>query len=113
MKKNRTYKIYLDDERFPKTDGWLIVRSYDDFVSLVELLGIENCSEMSFDNDIQTEKEGKDCVKWLINEKQYDVRHIKFNVHSANTGGPIEYMYGLINNWNKFLNNNEQDNKNA
>lgn len=99
--KIKNYKVYLDDEREPKTNGpWMIVRSYEDFIELIELLGLP--SEISFDNDLQTEKEGYDCAKWLVNEKKFDLRKVKINVHSANPKAP-DNIYKLIENWNKMV----------
>ena len=35
--KLKNYKLYLDDERNPKTIGpWVVVRSYNDFISTIE-----------------------------------------------------------------------------
>lgn len=99
MKAN--YKLYLDDERFPKTPGpWVIVRSYDEFVKTIEEKGLP--AELSFDNDLgENVPEGYDCLKWLVYDKQLDLRSVIINVHSAN---PVarENIYGLINSWNKF-----------
>ena len=90
----------MDDERDPKTPGpWIIVRSYDDFVTMIENFGVPN--EISFDNDLQTEMEGYDCAKWLVKQK-YDLRNVKVNVHSANPKAP-ENIYTLISNWNKMV----------
>lgn len=122
------YKIYLDDERFPRTKvtrigrmlcmfaelfglrvccgEWTIARNEREFISLVEKHGLP--VEMSFDHDLgDNEPTGYDIVKWLINEKQYDLRNVKINVHSANSVGR-ENMEGLIRNWNRFLNVNNK-----
>lgn len=103
--KLKNYKLYLDDERNPKTSGpWIIVRSYDEFIQKVEEIGIENINEFSFDHDLGAGegKDGIDCVKWMVNEKQFDMRNLIINVHSANTVGK-ENIEGLIKSWNKFL----------
>lgn len=105
--KLKNYKLYLDDERNPKTPGpWVVVRSYEDFISTIEKLGLPGY--ISFDNDIQTEKEGYDCAKWLVNVKRYDLRNVEINVHSANPNAPNN-IYKLINNWNKMLDKYGQD----
>lgn len=98
----KKYNIFLDDERFPKTNkDWTIVRSYNELVSLIEKVGIENVTHISFDNDLGEELEGYDCAKWLVDQK-YDLRHIEINVHSANSKAP-DNIYKLINNWNKMV----------
>lgn len=95
------YKLYLDDERNPKTSGpWVIARSYDEFVKIISERGLPG--EISFDNDIQTELEGYDCAKWLVNTKRFDLRKLIVNVHSANPKAP-DNIYKLIDNWNKMV----------
>jgi hypothetical protein len=42
-------KLYLDDIRIPQTEGWDIVRNYDDFVYWIKLHGVPD--EVSFDHD--------------------------------------------------------------
>ncbi len=97
----KNYKIYLDDERFPKSDGWMIVRNFDDFTALIELMGVPK--SISFDNDLgEGQPEGYDCAKWMVNEKQFDTRGMEVFVHSANPKAPAN-IYGLFNNWNKML----------
>ena len=92
------HKIYLDDIRTPHDPEWIVVRSYQEFISTVEKLGIPNIIEISLDHDlgreamseyynnvspnytldynnIVNEKTGYDCAKWLVNhyyENYYD-----------------------------------------
>lgn len=102
----KNYKIYLDDERIPKSDGWMVIRNIDEFKQLIELMnGLPR--EISFDHDLG-QGEGKDAidlVKWMVNEKQFDMRKIEINVHSANPVGR-DNILGLIKSWNKFLDEN-------
>jgi hypothetical protein len=46
-------KLYLDDIRTPKTKGWDIVRSYDEFVKWIEENGLPD--KLSFDHDLGEE----------------------------------------------------------
>jgi hypothetical protein len=84
MKKN----IYLDDVRTPLEDGWVVVRSYEEFVEAVESIGLPNLDLISLDHDLGdtamqeyynnvspnykldydniAEKTGYDCAKWLV-----------------------------------------------
>lgn len=97
-------KIYLDDIRTPKDEGWIIVRSYDEFVSYIEKHGLPDF--ISFDHDlgysmIEDEKTGYDAAKWLV---EYYLDNgikmpINFNVHSANPIG-AENIRKYINNFN-------------
>jgi hypothetical protein len=85
------YKLFLDDERFPSGDpkDWIIVRSYDEFVDIISVLGCPNF--MTLDHDLNSDKTGKDCVNWLI-EKDLDnpgfiPKNFRFTVHSMNPVG--------------------------
>ncbi len=53
------YKIFLDDERDPPDDGWLVVRNVQDACAAVEQRGFP--LHVSFDNDLgSTGPEGRD-----------------------------------------------------
>ena len=80
--------IYLDDVRTPTMEGWDVVRSYDQFVTKVTEVGLNNIHMISLDHDLGdsamseyfdnvspnykldysniTEKTGYDCAKWLV-----------------------------------------------
>ena len=125
------YNIYLDDVRTPITSTirWVIVRSYDELVSKINELGLENIKLISLDHDLGdtaikewhdnvyhnftldynniTEKTGMDCTKWLV-EKWMDGAPIcEVKVHSANAIGSANMM-GYINNY-KHITRNPQD----
>jgi len=79
-------KIYLDDIRNPKSDGWIILRSYKDFVSWIELNGIPDL--ISFDHDMGDDETGYDAAKWLCNYcMQNHIPFPEWNIHSANPVG--------------------------
>jgi len=83
-------KIYLDDVRTPIDNDWILVRDYEQFVSKVIEVGLENIEIISLDHDLGVtamkeyfnnvspnytldynnieEKTGLDCAKWLINQ---------------------------------------------
>ena len=93
-----TYALYLDDERSPKTDReWVIVRSYDAFVAIIEERGLP--SHMSLDHDLgEDSKSGFKCAKWLVErclDEGWDLTPVDINVHSANTVGR-ENIRGLL-----------------
>jgi hypothetical protein len=91
-------KLYLDDIRNPTTDGWKIVRSYNDFVKWIETNGIPDL--ISFDHDLgeTDEKTGYDCAKWLC-EYCWDngLPIPEYNVHSANPVGRDNILHLLKN----------------
>lgn len=83
------YNIYLDDVRTPKENNWVVVRNYDEFVSKITEIGLNNIEVISLDHDLGDtamseyfnnvspnyslnydnikEKTGLDCAKWLVN----------------------------------------------
>ena len=94
-------KLYIDDERFPKTEGWDIVRSYDEFVKYLN--DNDFPEEISFDHDLADikydpkkaqesfsyhEKTGYDCLKYMATfciSKSIPLP--KVNFHTANPIG--------------------------
>lgn len=95
-------KIYLDDERFPKTHGWIIIRNYKDFVKWINKYGVPDY--ISFDHDLGKGKDGYDAAKFL---GQYCVNNNiplpEYNVHSANIVGVNNIKNYLLNCKNKKL----------
>jgi hypothetical protein len=83
-------KLFLDDLRsvsdIYQDDDWIIARSFDEAVEYVSSHGIPN--EISFDNDLGSEKEGYDFAKWLVDQCLDGTlkfpENFKWWVHSAN-----------------------------
>ena len=117
--------IYLDDVRTPIASGndqvWIVVRSYDEFVSKIAEIGIENIEVISLDHDLGDsamaefytnvspnytlnydnikEKTGMDCAKWIVNQSiETQVILPQIYTHSANPVGSANIM-GYINNY--------------
>lgn len=107
-------KLYLDDIRIPKTEGWDIVRNYDEFTAWIKLNGLPDV--ISFDHDLADihydpstwtqsftylEKTGLDCAKWLvwycIDNK---LKLPTYFCHSANPVGK-ENILKLLRNYEK------------
>ena len=113
-------KIYLDDVRTPLDLDWIVVRNYDEFISKVKEIGLENIELISLDHDLGdtamiewrrnvyhnytldydniTEKTGMDCAKWLVNQWLEGSPVVEVVVHSANAIGSANIM-GYINNY--------------
>ena len=106
------YWLLIDDERQPKdvyklsgnidyfnNNNWVVVKSYDEFVSQIEKNGLPE--RISFDHDLGMGKSGMDCVKWLV-EYCMD-KHVpfpKYVVHSQNPVGKqniISYITSFKN----------------
>jgi hypothetical protein len=114
------HKIYLDDVRTPHDNSWTVVRSYEEFVSKVTELGLENIELISLDHDLGdtamaewqtnvyhnftldynniTEKTGMDCTKWLVEQWMDGAPVVDVVIHSANAIGSANMM-GYINNF--------------
>lgn len=114
-------KVFIDDIRevkdvwgynnnpIYKDTDWVIVRSFDSFVSYVKENGVPNV--VSFDHDlgeiISESKElgGFECAKWLVEFCiDNDINVPNYHVHSANPVGKknIEtYMNTAIKYLNK------------
>jgi hypothetical protein len=114
------HRIYLDDVRTPVETGWTIVRNYDQFVSTIQYIGLENIELISLDHDLGdtamkewyygvtknyainyeniVEKTGMDCTKWLVNQWLDGQPVVDVVVHSANAIGSANMM-GYINNY--------------
>lgn len=95
-------KLYVDDERFPKTDNWTIVRS---FTEAKEYILSNGCPDyISFDHDLGLDGTGFDLAKWIV---EYDLDNniipekFNFNVHSANPVG-AENIQALLNSYLSF-----------
>lgn len=115
------YNIYLDDVRTPTpSNNWVVVRSYDEFISKINELGLENIELISLDHDLGdsamaewlnnvannytldynniTEKTGMDCAKWLVEKWMNGDPVVDVYTHSANAIGASNIM-GYINNY--------------
>lgn len=106
-------KLYLDDVRNPKSEGWNIVRNFDEFVRWITENGLPD--EISFDHDlaepdlssnkgfISYGKTGYDAAKWLCNYCWTNGLPIpKWNIHSANPVGRINIQQ-LLSSYEKKL----------
>ena len=99
-------KLYLDDIRNPKSDGWTVVRNYEEFVQYIDQNGLPD--EISFDHDLGEDvKTGYDCAKWLVNQWLDGQPVVEVFTHSANAIGSANIM-GYINNY-KHINRLPQD----
>jgi hypothetical protein len=110
-------KLYLDDVRCPKTEGWDVVRTYEDFVDWITKNGLPD--EVSFDHDLAEinydpstgresfkyeEKTGYDAAKWMCGYCMENGLPLpKFNCHSANPVGS-ENILAILNSHKERLN---------
>lgn len=118
---NDKYSIYLDDVRTPVNKDWILVRSYEEFITKVEELGLDNIDIISLDHDLGDsameeyhknvspnfclnydnikEKTGYDAAKWLVEKAmELEIPLPSIYTHSANPIGSANIM-GYINNY--------------
>ena len=105
----RKTKLYLDDIRIPKSDGFTIVRSFDEAVEFIRKYNIPQY--ISFDHDLGCDKDGKllkdgyDFAKWLIeidlDNKFNFPNDFEYNVHSANPVGK-HHIETILDNYLQF-----------
>lgn len=103
-----SYKIFLDDERFPPNDGedWYVARNLLDFANAIFEKGMP--SFVSFDHDLgEQEPTGYDIAKYFVNLDS-DELHIpedfNFYVHSQNPVGKVN-IESYLNNYLDFRKN--------
>ena len=119
-------KLYLDDVRVPKDPDWIVVKNYDEFVSVILSEGLDSFSTISLDHDLGEtamveyynnvypnykldynnikEKTGLDCAKWLVNHYLENPKESftfpMIYTHSANPIGRNNIV-GYIENFYK------------
>lgn len=84
-----SYKLFIDDERFPVTDDWVIVRSSDEAIAHVATHGMP--IEISFDHDLGGDDTSRRFIVWMIDALlDGDIiipGGFHFSVHSQNPIG--------------------------
>ena len=99
-----TYRMFLDDERFPVDDNWVIVR---DFASAVEYVCKNGFPQfVSFDHDIGEGPSGHKFALWLI-ERDLDHHDMPddfdYEVHSQNPVGAMN-IRSVLNSYLRIKN---------
>lgn len=98
------YKLFLDDERFPIENDYIIIRSYTEAIYYMNKNGCPYY--ISFDHDLGMDGTGFDVVKWMV-ERDLDMNgnfipiNFKFYVHSMNPIGSKnikEYLSSYLKN---------------
>ena len=95
------YKLFIDDERFPVADDWVIARSSDEAIAMVTMNGMP--TEISFDHDLGGNDTSRLFIMWMVDALLDSLITIPedftFSVHSQNPIG-VEWirstMRGII-----------------
>lgn len=110
MNESMGWKLFLDDERDPVGNDWVICRNISEAVAICNVAGLP--SYINFDHDLSSgksvngfENSGMGFAKWMINEC-LDGRHempmdFDWYVHSQNPVG-AENINKLLTNWMSF-----------
>jgi hypothetical protein len=61
-----TYKLFIDDERFPVDESFIIARSSEEAIEIVKNRGIP--IEIAFDHDLGGDDDSIRFLSWLYNE---------------------------------------------
>lgn len=97
--KTDSYKLFIDDERFPITDDWVIVRTSEEAINYVMANGFP--IEISFDHDLGGDDTSMIFVHALVEEIIQENLTIpsgfKYSVHSQNPIG-VANIKGLMDN---------------
>ena len=94
-------KIFLDDERFPVDESWIVFRSTDEAIRYIQNGNFP--TDLSLDHDLgDGVKTGFDFVKEFVElmiDNNLNPLTINFYVHSQNPIG----KENMIQYWNNFV----------
>lgn len=95
------WKLFIDDERDPVTDGWVVIRTAEEAIKYIEENGMP--IEIAFDHDLGWGMSGHDFAKWIVeydlDNDVIDVDNFIFTVHSMNpigAGNIMDTLYGYL-----------------
>ena len=103
------WKLFLDDERNPVRDDWVVCRSLSEVATVCRLQGLPNYA--SFDHDLGPgvevdcfENTGMGVVRWMIESCMNDEfawpQDFSWYVHSQNPVG-VKNINRLLESWQK------------
>lgn len=99
-----SYKMFLDDERFPSKEGFVIVRSSQEAIDFVVSEGVPEF--ISFDHDLGGEDTSMIFINWLITAHLNDLivfpSNFSYYVHSQNPIGK-KNIEGLLESFLNFI----------
>jgi hypothetical protein len=83
------WKLFLDDERFPKEEGWVIARTSAEAIDMCQQRGLPQ--EITFDHDLGGADTSMVFLKWLTDallDKQVSFPEgFDYGIHSQNPVG--------------------------
>jgi hypothetical protein len=97
-----TYKLFIDDERFPQDDTWEIVRTVEQAKAIVLLRGLPTV--MSLDHDLGGDETTMQFLLWLTDNYLLECPP-DYIIHSQNPVGR-ENMRAYMELWKKVYEQN-------
>lgn len=116
------HRIYLDDQRTPLEDGWIVVRCFSDFKQKISEIGLSRISHISLDHDLDrsamdeyfnnvaknyaidyskiVEPTGMDCVRWLVERFYAENPKRKKMPRLEKKQYPIKFPYVTVHSHN-------------
>lgn len=98
-----TWKLFIDDERFPITDDWQIARSSQEAIDMVQANGMP--AEIAFDHDLGGDDTSMKFIWWFI-DAYYDglllIGDLSYTIHSQNSVG-VKNIRGLMDGFLKDI----------
>jgi len=91
-----SYKMFLDDVRYPPDASWILAKNSEEAAEIVEILGVPKF--ISFDHDLGGNDTAMVFLKWLISN--YHDRDFEYAIHSANPIGS-KNIESYIESWKK------------
>lgn len=108
------WKMFIDDERFPVDESFVIIRSVEEAKNKISELGMP--TYISFDHDLgYNVPTGADLARWIVeqdldNNSKFIPADFDFYVHSANPVGK-KNIEGLLSQYLDFKATEKQNNK--
>jgi len=97
-------RLYIDDIRDPKGDGFDVVRSS---VEAIDYMSLAGCPEfISFDHDLGGDDTAMIIVKWMVDtdldcDGEFIPKDFEFFVHSANPVG-VANIHSFLESYLSF-----------
>lgn len=99
-----SYKLFIDDERYPVTNDWIIVRSSREAIDVVKALGCP--TEISFDHDLGGDDTSivfiKEFIEMVMDKKISIPNDFEYSIHSQNPIGRDNIKSLLSSFFNSF-----------
>lgn len=105
-----SYKLFIDDERYPVTNDWIIVRSSREAIDVVKALGCP--IEISFDHDLGGDDTSivfiKEFIEMVMDKKISIPNDFEYSIHSQNPIGR-DNIKSLLSSFLNYIGHNHDE----